>query len=145
MDHYQLIEHAADVGIEVHATTLKGLYIQAALAIRKVVFDQTRSAVVEYKSIHVHGEGREELFINWLNEILYQVHVHHFYPECFRIDQHDESQLQATLGGSDFLINGEIVQRQVKEITYQQFELNFFEARNCWFARFCIDLSSLNH
>lgn len=140
MDRYRLIEHTADMGIEVEAETLSALFIQAALALRKLVFDQTRSAVVQHKTISIRGEDREELLVNWLNEILYQVEVHRFYPECFRIDLQNDRQLKATLGGSDFLINGDIVQREVKSVTYHQLELNFYEAKNCWFARFYVDL-----
>ncbi|MCD6527479.1 MAG: archease [Desulfuromonas sp.] len=140
MDRYQLIEHTADMGIEAEASTLTALFVQAALALRQIVFAQTRSAVLQYKSISVSGEDREELLVNWLNEILYQVEVHHFYPESFRIDQQTDRQLQATLSGSGFLLNGNMLQHEVKSVTYHQLELKHDRARNCWFARIYVDL-----
>lgn len=140
MDRYQLVEHTADMGLEAQATTLAALFVQAALALRQIVFGNHRPPISQHKSVSVTGVDREELLVNWLNEILYQIEVHHFCPVSFQIDRQSNGQLQATIGGSDLLLNGGIVQREVKAATYHQLELRHYPARNCWFARIYVDL-----
>ena len=74
--NYELIEHTADVGIRVQGVSLKELFTNAARSMFDIIaqvkplkrLDAKRPA----KTIAVEQRGGnvEELFVNWLNELL---------------------------------------------------------------------------
>jgi SHS2 domain-containing protein len=68
---YRILNHTADIGVEVHGTTLEGLFSQAALALVDLLTDRTMLSGSTEKLIHIEGSDIDELWINYLREILY--------------------------------------------------------------------------
>ncbi len=74
--HWEHFEHQADIGIRGIAPTLEQAFEQAAVAMTAVVTDPdliTPSTVV---SLHCEAPDTELLFVNWINELVYQMSVH---------------------------------------------------------------------
>ena len=69
---YELFEHTADVGIRVRANSVEELMADAARGLFSVMvenFDAVQT--VEEVTFRVSGEDIEELFHDWLSELLY--------------------------------------------------------------------------
>jgi len=66
-----IIEHTADVGIEVEAESLEELFEVAAAAMFGLMYPRLPDAPTEERLVRVEGEEPVELLVNWLNELLY--------------------------------------------------------------------------
>jgi len=66
------IEHTADVGVDAEADSFQGLLEELAQAMFELIVDPGKVRVGrEYDVGVISGESREQLALNWLNELLY--------------------------------------------------------------------------
>ncbi len=63
------IDHTADLGFELWAPTLEGLYAEGASAIGELCYDLAAVQPRELRRIRVSGSNPEERLIRWLQEI----------------------------------------------------------------------------
>ncbi|MCX5827228.1 MAG: archease [Deltaproteobacteria bacterium] len=68
---YRILNHTADIGVEVHGATLADLFSQAASALVDLLTDRNALTVETERMIRVEGADLEDLWINYLREILY--------------------------------------------------------------------------
>ena len=72
---WKIVDHTADMGLEVRTDTLEGLFIEAARGLYFVCLhggagmEHLESG--ERESIRVDGLDLEELMVSWLNELLF--------------------------------------------------------------------------
>ena len=72
MKLYKLIDHTADLGIEVTGRTKRELFTKAALSLMDIVVERKGTgAGVKEKALTVEGSDPADLLINFLREILY--------------------------------------------------------------------------
>jgi len=136
---YEVIEHTADIGIRVKAKDRHELFEKAALAMFDIIAERkkTKSPSISKKiSIVQDAQSLDELFINWLNELLSLSAVKELIFTSFKINKLDESSLNALAYGEDrnnFKSNVEI-----KAATYH--ELKVEETKNGWLAEVIFDV-----
>jgi SHS2 domain-containing protein len=69
---YEIFEHTADVGIRARAASLDELFADVARGLFSVIVENPAAVrVKEEVTIHVRGDDVEELFHDWLAELLY--------------------------------------------------------------------------
>ncbi len=124
--NYELIEHTADVGIRVKGKDLRDIFEEAALAMFDIIAEKKPQAT-GYRlqaagfKINQKAENVEELFVNWLNELLSLYAVKEKIFCKFLFNNLDERSLEATIEGCDikeFRINTEL-----KAATYHQLKV----------------------
>ena len=70
----QQLEHTADVGFEVTAASLAGVFEGAARALLGVIFEgEPAVAAGERKELELEAPDLETLLVRWLDELIYQV------------------------------------------------------------------------
>ena len=135
VNNYEFIEHTADIGIIVKGKDLKDLFKNAALAMFEIIAEK-KTEVKNRKSPHEAEEVRkyvvkqeadnlEELFINWLNELLSLSATKELIFSDFQISKLDKNKLEANAIGScmkNYRMNTEI-----KAATYHGLEIK----QNC--------------
>ena len=141
MKEYELIEHTADIGIRVKAGDLGGIFKNSAMAMFDIIAEkksQPQAASDQLKTLTVKqsAENLEELFINWLNELLSLSATKELIFSDFKIDKIDEKNLQAEVIGSDF--KGYRVNAEVKAATYHQLKIG--RAVSGWEAEVIFDV-----
>lgn len=136
--NYELIEHTADIGIKVKARDLNRLFQNAALAMFDIIAEKRPVARASKKSVEIKQEADnlEELFINWLNELLSLSSTKELIFTDFQIDKLDKNNLQATIFGSD--IKNYKVNVEVKAATYH--ELKIEDTGSGWQAQVIFDV-----
>jgi SHS2 domain-containing protein len=79
-DHsWRLLDHTADIRVEVLALALEELFVNAALALADLLdFPRAASGETRTASIRLEADCGEELLIDWLREILYKAEVEGF-------------------------------------------------------------------
>ena len=136
--NYELFEHTADLGIKVRAKDLRELFKNAGLALFDIIAKEQKKQDTPALAININqrADNLEELFINWLNELLSLSSTKELIFTDFKIDKLDKNSLSATAFGSgmkDYKVNVE-----VKAATYH--ELKIEETPSGWQAKVILDV-----
>ena len=127
MKKYRIIEHTADIGIEVRARDLKGLFSRTAAAMFEITSSKKKSVPQaqnpKVKSIRVQqkADSLDELFINWLNELLSLSAAKGLIFEKFNISQLNQHSLKAEVKGYE--IKNYEIKSEIKAATYHQLKI----------------------
>jgi len=121
--NYELIEHTADIGIRVKGNTLKELFINAALSMFDIIAETKNEPKARPKRINIQqkADNLEELFINWLNELLSLSSAKELIFDDFKIEKLDENNLEAQVFGYD--VKDYKVNVEIKAATYHALKL----------------------
>jgi SHS2 domain-containing protein len=68
---YTVMDHTADVGIELEASGQPEIFTLAALAMFDMMYGLETIMAREHRRVEVQAETGEELLVAWLNELLY--------------------------------------------------------------------------
>ncbi|MCM8773392.1 MAG: archease [Candidatus Omnitrophica bacterium] len=122
---YELLEHTADIGIRVKGKDLKEIFINSALAMFDIIA-QRKSEINEIESSLPHiikeqSDDWEQLFVNWLNELLSLSATKDLIFYDFEIEKLDGKNLEAKVWGED--IRNYNVNTEIKAATYHQLKI----------------------
>jgi SHS2 domain-containing protein len=138
MKTYRLIDHTADLGIEVSGGSEKELYRNAAIAVHDMIVDLRNVRPREVRKIVVEGRDREDLLINFLREILYLYNGEHWLLKKLTIGKLEVGRIEATLRGETFDRSRHGLRHEIKAVTYHQAEV--WETPRGWKARVIFDV-----
>ena len=137
---FQVIEHTADVGISVRASTREDLFSKASLAMFALMAERKNNAPAQLHSqiisVRLSAANREELLVNWLNELLSLSAVRGVVFSSFAFEKLSDTELAASAIGEaleHYRINTEI-----KAATYH--ELSVENNQHQWKARVIFDV-----
>ena len=140
MKDYELIEHTADIGIRVKAGDLKELFKNTALAMFDIIAEKKRNTQYSIRNtqytIQQKADDLEELFINWLNELLSLSATKDLIFSGFKIEKLGKNNLEATLFGDD--IKNYKVNTEIKAATYHQLKIE--QTVSGWEAEIIFDV-----
>jgi SHS2 domain-containing protein len=138
MKNYELLEHTADIGIRVKGDDLKGLFRNAALAMFEIIAEEKKPVARKIEKIKIkqRADDIDELFVNWLNELLSLSAAKELIFSDFKIDKLDKNNLQATLIGTN--IKNYKVNTEIKAATYHELKIKHGESG--WQAEVIFDV-----
>jgi SHS2 domain-containing protein len=137
MRNYELIEHTADIGIRVKAANLEELFKFAALAMFDIIAEKQKESVRPRQIIiRQKADNLEELFINWLNEILSLYATKELVFCDFKFYKLDETSLEAAAKGCP--IKNYKINTEIKAATYHQLEIKQVDSQ--WQAEVIFDV-----
>ena len=135
--NYELIEHTADIGIRVKAADLKGLFETAALAMFDIMAEtKNQEAAKKAINIKLKADDLEELFIDWLNELLSQSATKELIFSDLKITKLEKNNLEAIASGKD--IKNYRINSEIKAATYHQLKLQ--QLKSGWQAEVILDV-----
>lgn len=135
METFRLLNHDADIRIEVFGASRQELFQNAARGIFSLLTDPAHVRPVTEKNITVSGNG--ELLVNFLNELLFVWDVDRFIPAEVEVD-FVENGLNAHLKGENFDDGRHFIQLEMKAVTYHNFSIT--EENDVYKATFVIDV-----
>ncbi|MBU6392142.1 MAG: archease [Planctomycetota bacterium] len=138
MPKYTLIDHTADIGIDVLGATLRELFTNAAFALFDIITDLSKVECKAECNIKISGIDREQLLVNWLTELLYLHDVKNLLFKNFCIADIKDNQLTATINGEAFIEGKHVIKTEVKAVTYHN--LSIIKEDHQWKARIIFDL-----
>lgn len=121
---YELLEHTADIAIRVKGRDLKEIFRAAAAAIFDIMAQDKGSAgssLGKTVTIKQSAGDIEELFVNWLNELLSLSAADEVIFYDFHIDKLEQHSIEASAAGrsmKEYKVNIEI-----KAATYHQLKI----------------------
>ncbi|MDP2941166.1 MAG: archease [Candidatus Omnitrophota bacterium] len=138
MKSYELIEHTADIGIRVKGKDLKQLFKNAALAMFEIIGERKNKELPGQETIAIEqsAQGLDELFVNWLNELLSLSATKELIFSDFQIKNLDQHRLQAVAAGSS--IKNYRINTEIKAATYHQLKIE--RSKGGWVAEVIFDV-----
>ena len=77
MGKFHILDHTADKGLAVEASSLPDLFETAARGLFRLMIDPDAYPPTEQIDIEITAPDLEMLMVRWLNELVYQFEVHH--------------------------------------------------------------------
>jgi len=144
---FQFLDHTADVAVDVAADSLAALYAEAARAFTDTLTPlagvepgQTLKVTLELPAgadLASDPRAREDLMVEWLEELLYHFEVDGFLAARADVDLSAEA-LCATLHGESYDPDRHPVKVLVKAVTYHALEVR--PTATGWTARVIFDI-----
>jgi SHS2 domain-containing protein len=133
----RFLDHTADIRMEVWGSSQAEMFESAVLGLVEVLIENIPESEDTEITVSVEGDGLEELFINWLREILFQHETTAFLPSSVEFTELTDSRLSAKLKGI-YLNETDIRDVEVKGVTYHG--LTVERDRNGYKARVIFDI-----
>ncbi len=115
---WRLVDHTADLRIEVSGTTLDELFANAALALTSQLTVTVFDVFDEALTVSVEGDDYEELLVNWLREILFLNQARGFVLARLGTLELAENRIRAVLEGRRIVPDEEKPSLEIKGVTY---------------------------
>jgi SHS2 domain-containing protein len=124
---YRILEHTADVRMEVEARTLAELFREALRGMMEVLKpERTKDAAETTRRIEVDAASATPLLVDFLNEALWLAHTHREEFTAAVIEGISETRVEAELRGAPAESFGE----DIKAVTYHEAKIRRNEAGN---------------
>jgi len=120
---FKILDHPADIGIEVYGVTLAELFQNAAVALMSIIIDLKTVGSKESKLVEISASDREQLLVKWLSEILYLYDGQGFVSNQFKVKQIDDTSLLAEVKGEYYSEGKHKTKIDVKAVTYHQLKI----------------------
>jgi len=133
-----IIEHTADIGIEVEADDLGELFSAAAGGMAALVVDPAGVKVTMHREVTLEANDSEELMFKWLNELLFMIDAEGVALSRFEVEDVTGTRLRAVVRGEPLDLDRHEVGEEIKAATYHGLVV---ERRGAgWFARVIFDV-----
>lgn len=143
MGYYEILEHTADKGLEVHASDLPELFRLAGQGLFALMIDVKRYPPTEQVAVQREAPDLEMLIVRWLNELLYQFEVYHRLFSDFdpvKVEERDGRWYVESVAHYRPIQPAELEWdgAPVKSVTYHGLKLE--PTPEGWFLRFYVDV-----
>lgn len=118
---YKIIDHTADIGIEVEGGTQDELFLRAAQAMFDVMVENKREFIPSIEvPIEINAPSIEQLFVRWLEELLFVFETRRLVLSNFWIDEINENCMRGLVKGAKFDSTRHVQKLAIKAVTYHK-------------------------
>jgi SHS2 domain-containing protein len=135
---FREIEHTADLGIEVTAGSLAGLFSTAGEALFALIVDPKNLEARELIAVAAGGDGPEELLHAWLRELLAQFNLTGFVGTRCEIQRLTSERVEGIVTGEKLDLKRHRFYTEIKGVTYHDFKV--WQEAGAWHARVIFDV-----
>ena len=135
---YEMVDHTADLGVELSARSLSDLFAAAGAILGELMYDPDPVAERETREVALEAASPEELLVRWLNELIYLREVDDFLWKTVEVEAGEGTRLAATLRGEVFQDGKHVPRGGLKAATYHQLRIS--REGDAWSARIIFDV-----
>ncbi len=139
MKKYRLLDHTADIGIEVYGQTKKEALANTVEAMFDLIVESDSIAALEEKQLSVSGVDTSDALINLLREALYLLHGQSWLCKTCEILEMEEEHITARLQGERYDAKKHLLKMEIKAVTYHTLKIEQVADKN-WRARVIFDV-----
>jgi len=138
MKRYEFINHTADIGIKVRGKTLPELFVNAAYAMFDILLDIGQVEFRHSLRIKIPGGEIEDIFVDWLRELLSRFNTEQWAFGEFDIHKIDKAGLEATCKGEKIDPERHRLKTEIKAVTYHGLKIQ--KNNNLWEVQVIFDI-----
>ncbi len=135
MKNFEIGEHTADLELRVRGRKIEDVFLNAARAVLSYTAPGPETAPTVRKEIHLTAPNREELLVDWLNEILYLQEMEGTVFRSFEVRHLTDREVRAVISGGKAAPG---TGPEIKAATYH--DLYIKETPSGWEAHVILDL-----
>ena len=131
----------ADIGLEVKASSIEGLFLAAAEGMMAIIFGRPLKDNPEIDlEMEFRAPDREQLLVDWLSELIYNFDTDGWIPVKIELKYSNENGycLRARVGFRRYKVGEEEAEHEIKAVTYHQ--LNILEEDGMFSCHLVFDL-----
>jgi len=132
------LDHDADLLLEVTGSGPEDVFAIAGMELARTVAGNLAGPAGETRRVSLAGKDAEDLFVAWMNEILYIITVDRFHPARVASMRIGADAMEAEIVGGPRASGPESLLRDVKAATYHDLFVGKREGR--WVARVLFDV-----
>jgi SHS2 domain-containing protein len=117
MKPFEILDHTADIRIKVYGKDLKELFRNAAFGMCSILADLEGITASTELEIKVEAPDREELLVEWLDELLYNFYTKHIIFSEFNIKELTDTGLTSGVKGRFIGENKNRLKTEIKAAT----------------------------
>jgi len=126
---FELIDHTADIGIVAYGADLKEAFANAAYALFSLMVDLDDVSESLCREARVTADNREDLLVEWLNELIYIFDVDNVLLKRFEITKLTDKSLRANCFGEKIDPRRHRIKMGIKAATYHMLQVE--EGNGC--------------
>jgi SHS2 domain-containing protein len=141
MKKYKLLDHTADIRVEVWGKTRKELFGNAVAAMFDVMVDwqsANKLKPLEEKTVKITGNDLEDTLINFLREALYLFNGKGWLIKSCEPLKLTGRSIVARLQGKPYNRQKNPLKTEIKAVTYHGLIIN--KSKKCWQAKVVFDV-----
>ncbi|MEW6170759.1 MAG: archease [Candidatus Omnitrophota bacterium] len=123
MPKYKLISHTADMGLEIFGKNYKELFTNAAFGFSSLITDLKKIKPVKIHKINLKAQNIEELFLNWLRELIFLYSAKQLIFKKFSFVKLNQIMLESIAFGEKIDLARHAIKIDIKAVTYHQFKI----------------------
>ena len=135
---FKILDHTADVGLEVRADDLASLFNNAARGMFSIIASIENIQPTEQFPLEVTAENLEDLLVNWLSELLYLFSTKMVLFSRFEIIEIDDHHIRAKALGQPIDQSSHNLYTEIKAVTYHELQVRKLD--HGWIARVIFDV-----
>ncbi|MCS7257756.1 MAG: archease [candidate division WOR-3 bacterium] len=120
---YRYIDHTSDLGVEIYGKNLQDLFKNAQYALFDNILDLSTVEVKSKKTITISSETLEELFMDWLRELLFRFATEYFITKEVNSLVVNQTKLSAEVAGEYFDPARHQIKIEIKTPTYHNYKI----------------------
>lgn len=120
---YKLIDHTADIAIEVRGKDKKSLFMNCGRALFDLMYDTEGVIGAESYNIEAEGENIDELLINFLRELFFKIEIYKALLKDVEIISIDDGKIVATVTGEVYNAKKHTLKTEIKAVTYHDVKI----------------------
>jgi len=117
------VEHTADIGVRCKAPTLERLFECAARAMFEIIVPLDSVEPVRRVPVAVKAASLEELFVGWLEELLYIWESKRILLSSFEVSKISTDSIEAEVAGEPYDAGRHDLQSEIKAATYHGLQI----------------------
>ena len=133
-----IIEHTADIGLRCNAPTLARLFECAARSMFTLIASLEDVKCAQPVPISLEAPNLEELFVNWLEELLYIWESKRILLSRFTVKEIQDHCLEAEVAGETYDPGRHELHSEIKAATYHGLRIE--QKQDLWEVRVIFDL-----
>jgi SHS2 domain-containing protein len=83
---YRVVEHTADIGIELESETLSKLFAMSACAMFDLMIDLSDVRPAQKAEVALQADSPDELLVTWLNELVFRAEISGVFFSKFEVE-----------------------------------------------------------
>lgn len=132
------IDHTADLGFELWAPSLAGLYAEGVAALADLCTERHAVRPTERRAVTIEGADREERLVRWLQEAYFLLEADSWLAADAVDVEAEGDRVQGTLRGEPFDPERHTLHTEIKAITYHGLAIE--EDGGRWTATVVVDV-----
>lgn len=135
MKNFEIGEHTADLELRVRGRKIEDIFLNAARAVLSYAAPGPDTGPIVRREIHLTAPNREELLVDWLNEILFLQETEGAVFRSFEVRNLTDREIRAVISGGKAAPG---TGPEIKAATYH--DLYIKETSSGWEAHIILDI-----